>query len=276
MNEHEAFIALKEKIHKDRGLDVSQYKENYLKRRLAVRTRALQLKTYEEYINYLNSRPDEYNILLDKLTINVTQFFRDPEMFTAFEKNILPEALKNAGGELRVWSAGCSSGEEPYSVAIAIEETSLKAGVQNPKYEICATDIDDAVLYRAVCGEYEGRTLENLAPERIEKYFVKEGMKYRATERIKRNIKFIKRNLMEPYKEKYFDIVLCRNVIIYFTKELQRKVMTFFYDSLKEDGVLVLGKTETMLLDMRDKFRCIDIKERMFKKISDGNGTGSH
>jgi chemotaxis protein methyltransferase CheR len=277
MNEHEAFIKLKEMIHRERGLDVSQYKENYLKRRIAVRTRALSLKSYEEYINYLNSRPEEYNILLDKLTINVTQFFRDPEMFEAFEKNVLPEVFKKSRGGIKVWSAGCSSGEEPYTVAIAIEEAGLKAGIQNIQYEIYATDIDEAVLYRAVNGQYEGRTLENLQKERIDKYFVRDGNKYKASERIKKNIKFMRKNLMEPFKSSFFDIVLCRNVIIYFTKELQKTVMEFFHDSLKEGGVLILGKTETMLLNMRDKYKCIDIKERIFTKVTDnGDGTGSH
>lgn len=267
MDEREAFEKLKEAIHRERGLDVNQYKENYLKRRLAVRMRALQLADYESYLNWLDKYNNEYNTLLDKLTINVTQFFRDPEVFIELEENILPGILERTGGRLKAWSAGCSTGEEPYSAAMAIEETAEKMGMQGPEYEISATDIDDNALFKAYQGSYEGRTLDNVAEPRKKKYFSFDGENYIITDKIRKRVKFMKANLMDPFRKNFFDIVFCRNVIIYFSKELQRKVLQYFYEGLKEEGVFFMGKTETMLLDFRDRFRCINIKERIFEKI---------
>jgi chemotaxis protein methyltransferase CheR len=266
MEELQAFEELKDLIHKKRGLDVNQYKENYLKRRLAVRMRALQLNTYEAYINWLETYKDEFNILIDKLTINVTQFFRDPEIFIEFESNILPEIIEK-NRTIKAWSAGCSSGEEPYSMAMSIEAAAERTVSTCPDYEISATDIDDGVLYLAIAGKYEGRTLENIAEARRRKYFIFDGKNYIINEALKKHVKFIKANLMEPYKNNYFDVVFCRNVIIYFSKDLQRRVIGFFYDALKPGGIFFMGKTETMLMDMRDKFECINIKERIFRKI---------
>lgn len=268
MDEEKAFSELKEKIFADRGLDVNQYKENYLKRRIAVRMRALQINSYSEYLNVLDKNKEEYQLLFDKLTINVTQFFRDPEVFVVFENEILPDILINKSiKELKVWSAGCSSGEEPYSIAMSIEETKEKNGIKDLNYEIYATDIDNDALSQAKKGQYSIKTMENIANLRRNKYFEKiNDTTYLISEKIKNNVKFIRANLMEPYKTNFFDIVFCRNVIIYFNKDLQKKVMQYFYDSLKDKGILILGKTETMLLSFRDKFKCINLRERIFKK----------
>jgi len=268
MDENEAFEKLKEKIHTERGLDVSQYKENYLKRRIAVRTRALQINTYAGYIEFLEKNKNEYNELFDRLTINVTQFFRDPEVFIELENTILPEILENKArlkNSLKIWSAGCSTGEEPYSVAISIEETLTRMNLKIP-YKIYATDLDESALKAAKEGIYQEKTMENMAQIRKSKYFSYNNGKYIISNYIKDNIKFINMNLMEPFLEKFFDIILCRNVIIYFTRELQKRVMKFFYDSLAKNGILILGKTETMLIDFRTLFQCINIKERIFKK----------
>ena len=266
MGENEAFISLKEMIKSERSLDVSQYKENYLKRRLAVRMRALSINLYGEYVEFLKKNTNEYNILMDKLTINVTQFFRDPEVFIAFENEILPKLFAEGRKKISIWSAGCSSGEEPYSLAISIKEAAEKWGYKDIEYEIYATDIDQVILYKAIEGVYEGRTLENIAPNRRNKYFTEKNKTYKVVDEIKQHIKFVRVNLMEPFKEDCFDLVFCRNVIIYFTKDLQNTVLQYFHDSMKKDSILFLGKTETMLLNFRDRFKCINIKERIFKK----------
>jgi chemotaxis protein methyltransferase CheR len=269
MNEEQAFISIKDKIFEKKKLDVNQYKENYLKRRLAVRMRSLQILTYSGYLSLILGNEAEYDLLLDKLTINVTEFFRDTEVFNELEQAILPEIMRAPGrsGPLKVWSAGCSTGEEPYSIAMVIEETAERLGVLNPEYEIYATDLDPAALQKAFIGSFEGRTLNNVAAARKKRFFSQAGGTFLVSERLKAHIKFIRLNLMEKYKENFFEIVVCRNVIIYFTRELQKTVLTHYYDSLKPDGILFLGKTETMLQDLRDRFRCINIKERIFKKI---------
>ena len=268
MDDSIAYIKIKEKIHADRGLDVSQYKENYLKRRFAVRMRALGAKLYADYLNVLEKDSREMSVLLDKLTINVTEFFRDPEVFIVFENELLPKMLEGKR-KISVWSAGCSSGEEPYSIAISIEETMEKLGIKGTDYEIHATDIDDAILYRAIEGKYEGHTLDNVAANRKAKYFIKDGNYFRIKDSIKKKVKFVKANLMKPYLKEQFDFVFCRNVIIYFSRELQKSVLLFFHDALKKDGIFFMGKTETMLLEYRDKFKCINIKERIFTKLED-------
>jgi chemotaxis protein methyltransferase CheR len=267
MNENEAFLKIKELIHEKSNLDVSQYKENYIKRRLAVRMRALQASNYEEYMKVLEKDSREHEILLDKLTINVTQFFRDPEVFVELENTILPEILSKQEHNLKVWSAGCSTGEEPYSIAISIEETAERLGVKGLSYSVFATDLDQLVLHRAVEGKYEGRTMDNIAETRRKKYFSFDGRFYKVSDRIKQRVSFMKLNLMDHFKKDFFDIVFCRNVIIYFNRELQKTVLNHYYDALKDRGILYLGKTETMLLDLRDKFECINIKERIFRKI---------
>ena len=265
MDENKAFEKLKEAIFNRFGLDLNKYKENYLRRRLAVRMRSLQFISYEEYLKYLLAREEEYNLLLDKLTINVTQFFRDPEAFEEIEKNILPDIIRN-NLRIKIWSAGCSTGEEAFSIAIMLEEISENLGILNYKYNIIGTDIDEKALYKAKQGCYEGRTLDNLSNERKKKYFDFDGKNYIIKENIKKKVEFLKFNLMEPFKKDYFDIIFCRNVIIYFTRDLQNKVIGFFYDSLKENGIFVMGKTETMLLSFRNKFECLNVRERIFIK----------
>jgi chemotaxis protein methyltransferase CheR len=266
MSEEEAFIKIKEGIRSEKLLDVSQYKENYIKRRIAVRMRSLQLQKYGDYLAYLQNNIREYDVLLDKLTINVTQFFRDPEIFVELENVILPDLLKNTKDRLRVWSAGCSTGEEPYSVAISIAETAQRLGVSNYDFEICGTDIDVLAVQKASAGIYEGRTLDNISNDRRNRYFTNDGKNFLIRDSVKNKVKIFKLNLMEPYKKNYFDVVFCRNVIIYFTRELQKTVLGHYYDSLKENGILFLGKTETMLQEYRDRFSCINIKERIFRK----------
>jgi chemotaxis protein methyltransferase CheR len=267
MDEMQAFIKIKENILLEKSLDVSQYKENYLKRRIAVRMRSLQMIKYADYLNLLLTDKNEYEKLLDKLTINVTQFFRDPEIFTELENSVLPEILEKNPSGIKIWSAGCSTGEEPYSVAISIQETAERLGIKNYNFEIHATDLDQIALARAAEGKYEGRTLDNIVSFRKSKYFTTDGKFFYIKDVIKQKVKIIRLNLMEPYKKDLFNIVFCRNVIIYFTRELQKTVLQHYYDSLKEGGILFLGKTETMLTEYRDRFSCINIKERIFKKI---------
>ncbi|MFP4465869.1 MAG: CheR family methyltransferase [Candidatus Goldiibacteriota bacterium] len=270
MDEQEAFAEIKKTINNERGLDVNQYKENYLKRRFAVRMRALHKITYCEYLEKIKADPGEMNILLDRLTINVTEFFRDPEMYIEFENELLPALINEGKKKFRIWSAGCSTGEEPYSIAVSIEEAQDAMGVRNLTYEIYASDIDEKVLRAGVEGVYEARTMRNIAPNRRAKYFTDAGNeKYRVNDSIKEKIRFIRLNLMKPYEKNFFDVVFCRNVIIYFTKELQEEVMQTFYDSLRSGGILILGKTETMLLGFRNRFKCINIKERMFRKVDE-------
>lgn len=265
MDEKIAFDKLKVAIFNKFGLDLNHYKENYLKRRLAVRMRSLQMVSYETYLKYLLTNDEEYNLLLDKLTINVTQFFRDPETFEEIKKNILPDIIRN-NFNIKIWSAGCSTGEEAFSIAIMLEEISENFGILNYKYNIIGTDIDENALYNAKQGCYEGRTLENLSIERKKKYFYFNGKNYIIKQNIKKKVEFLKFNLMEPFKKNYFDIIFCRNVIIYFTRDLQNKVIGYFYDALKQNGILVLGKTETMLFNFRNKFECLNIRERIFIK----------
>ena len=143
------------KIYKETGLDCKQYKDNYLKRRINVRVRALNVESYHDYMRILDNNPDEYDLLLDKLTINVTQFFRDTTVFKAVRNTVLPALIsdKKKGNKklIRIWSAGCASGEEPYTISILLHEV-LGSDINNFMISIYATDIDDAVMAKAKKG----------------------------------------------------------------------------------------------------------------------------
>jgi len=254
-------------IFRQVGLDCKQYKVNYLKRRLAVRMRATQKKTYKEYQQLLENNPEEYEWLLDRLTINVSNFFRDPGVYAQMKKLLLPVWQKQA--TVRVWSAGCANGEEPYSLAIMLRE-----GLPSFCYwEILATDIDPTVLERARIGKYKSETLKTIPPRVKMRYFEQEGEQWVVKPELKRRIKFKINDLTGDLPEGAFDLIVCRNVLIYFVSELQERLFRDFHSHLRPGGYLVLGKTETLVGDVRALYHMIDIRERIYQKKEIDSGS---
>jgi chemotaxis protein methyltransferase CheR len=228
-----------EKIKESMGLDLSGYKPERMKRRIEMLIRKYNCKSYKEYFEIIikdNKKKDEF---LDKLTINVTEFFRNPEKWEELKKVFLPQLLKESGAKFRAWSAGCSSGEEPYSLAMLLEE--LKAPT-NAK--VLATDIDMGVLTRAQIGEYEERSMVSTPQEYIQKYFIVRDGRYIVKPNVKARVQFKRHNMLQEPFEKGFDIIMCRNVVIYFEMEAKEELYKKFAESLRVGGILFVGNTE--------------------------------
>jgi len=263
-----AFKLLLNKILEDRGLDFRHYREEVLKRRLALRMRLNKAESYAGYLRLLINKPEEYEKLFEILCINVSEFFRDPDIWLSLRnilENLLRQKIKEKG-PLRIWSAGCANGEEPYSVAILVKEILKKLNA--PKYapEIFATDIDRQSLKMAENAEYVKESLKNINEELLKNYFTLLDGRYRIKPEIKNMVKLQYLDLISQENINDTDIVLCRNVFIYFTRSLQEQLLMKFYKSLRTNGYLVMGKVETMWGEIKEIFDEADIKARIFRK----------
>ena len=263
------FISLKKKIFRCTALDLGQYKDTYLQRRIGVRMRCSGSQAYSDYSNFLDSNPTEYEHLLDDLTINVTQFFRDPIVFKAMEEEVLPlliyKKVKQGKNDITVWSAGCSSGEEPYSIAIMLREL-LGEEFNNFNVNIIGSDIDDPSLEAASVGKYLPRQLTNMKKEYLERYFTLEGEMYQISQDIMEMVDFRKIDLIASRPPTRFDCIFCRNVVIYFTRDMQEHLYMKFFDSLNQGGYFVMGNTETLVGEAAQLLTTFKSRERIYQK----------
>ena len=272
------FNVLKKKIRERTGLDCSKYKDSYLKRRVGVRLKANGVSSYREYQKFLEKNPTEYDSLLDAISINVSEFFRDVETFAAFKSEVLSQLLaekkKRQSKILRIWSAGCSFGEEPYTIGIILHEV-LGIELSNFLISIHATDFDENALRVAREGIYGASSLKNVDKIMLRKYFVAkdEDGKYQIKDEVKRLVKFKRHELISGKKFAYFDIIFCRNVMIYFSKELQSRLLLDFYDALNDGGYLILGRTEMLIGKAKEKFSCENLRERIYRKVKSRRGS---
>jgi chemotaxis protein methyltransferase CheR len=242
------------------GLDCQFYKTNYLKRRLAIRLRATGSINYTEYYEVLRREPEEYKLLLDRLTIHVSHFFRDAAVYRFIERSVLPVLKKR--DHVRVWSAGCANGEEPYSLAMLFYP--IKAAGKS--VTVLGTDIDQACLTRAREGLYKEISLQEVTPEMRQRFFQEAGDRWQVNSALKEMVTFESNDLTGSLPAGPFDLILCRNVMIYFTSPLQAQLMNRFYDLLRLGGYLVLGKTEVLLSEYRSCFRSVDLEERIYQR----------
>lgn len=263
-----AFKLLLNKIFEDRGLDFRHYREEVLKRRLALRMRLNKVESYADYLRLLINRPEEYEKLFEILCINVSEFFRDPDVWLSLGE-ILENLILQKSKEkepLRIWSAGCANGEEPYSLAILAREILKKLNTLNYPLEIFATDIDKQSLKIAQDADYAKESLKNVSEELLKIYFTHLEGHYRINPEIKNMVKFKYLDLISQENINDTDIVLCRNVFIYFTRSLQEQLLMKFYKSLIPNGYLVMGKVETMWGEAKEIFAEVDQKARIFSK----------
>lgn len=264
----EDYDVLKKLIHQKLGFNSEQYKDSHFKRRLDVRLRATNTKSYKEYVNFLQTHAEEYPELMETLTVNVTNFFRNPEVYDIVEKEILPAIIKSKKTGLksiRIWSAGCSIGVEAYSIAMLLNHL---LGNEFSKYniKITGTDIDKDSLQKAQNGVYSAAEMKDVRPAFLKKYFTIDGDRYMITEELKKVTQFKKQDLISGPKMSGFDAIFCRNVTIYFQKELQENLYMDFYNALSKDGFFVMGKTETLLGPSKDLFKSYNTKERIYQK----------
>ncbi len=257
-----------DKVVQARGLDLTQYRRPYVERRIAARLRSLNLHTYRQYARALDSDPDEYARLLDTLTINVTDFFRDTPVYELFRSQIVPgivdTKLRGRHRMIRVWSAGCATGEEAYSLAMSFLDA-IGDNASRFVLTILATDIDPSVLETAKLATYDIAKLSHI-PE-ADRHFVDEGP---ATFTIKRevtsHVKFRVLDLFRDEPVNVVDVVFCRNVFIYFTREQQERVLELFWKALSRDGYLVLGRSEKMSPALSERFEAVSGRERIYRK----------
>lgn len=240
LNDQE-FEYLKKKILTLTDIDLNNYKAGQMRRRLDGLV-SNESGNVVEYCKRIEHDNDALKKLRNFLTINVSEFFRDASPFQQLKTTVLPELLRN-NGSLSIWSAGCSIGAEPYSVAMMLEN--LTPG---QKHRIVATDIDDAVLVKAKNGgPYSSSDIANVDKALLLKYFTRSDNGYQVIDTIKRRVEFKRHDLLKDGFERGFDLVMCRNVVIYFSDEAKRTLYTGFTNSLKEEGVMFIGATETLL-----------------------------
>lgn len=262
------FLALTNKISLERGFGCASYKEKCLRRRIAVRMRARGVHTYQDYAAILDTDEAEYDRLLDALTINVTKLFRNWDVYAAMAEHVVP-ALWNRDGRIRVWSAGCSSGEEPYSLAVLFYDFARTHDLlhQMGRVTVLGSDIDRQSLDRAARGEFDEADFTDTPDELRRRYFTREAP-FRVDPQIRAMVRFERRDLLsEPAPPGPHDMIVCRNVLIYFDRDTQERLFDSFYDALAPGGFLVLGKVETLLGRARNRFVPVDARERVFRRV---------
>lgn len=251
----EEFVLLRDFIYQQCGIFIAENRKYLVENRLSNRLKELNLKSYNEYYNYLRFDPNkrqELTKLFEVVTTNETSFFRNPPQLEVFQRIVLAQAIdqarKQGQKKLRIWSAGCSTGEEPYTLAIILHET-LKTDIGNWDIKITANDLSEAVLAAARRGIYNEYALRTTPKEMVDKYFHKEGNVYKIDAALKRLVSFGQINLSDREQLKRVDksqIVFCRNVIIYFDDDMKRRVINAFYDNLMPEGVLIIGHSESL------------------------------
>lgn len=261
-----------------RGFDFSGYRTSMLGRRLQKRIFATSSKDTNGYLHYLESTPNELDHLIDVFTINVSRFFRNALTFEIISKIILPELLseklKKKDSNLRIWSAGCSYGEEPYSMAILIKEIKKKKEYAAIMPTIFATDIDKMALKKAAIGTYCFDSIKNVKYGILDTYFTKAENNFSLSPEIKNMVQFsifdlLNKNRLNPPDSIFggFDIVICRNVLIYFELDYQKIIFDKLYQSLNMNGYLILGEAEMPDSMAKNQFRRVNNFSKIYKKI---------
>ncbi len=256
---------LTEKLLREHAVDFRDYKPTSLGRRVQRRLEAVKCSDMECYLKYLDRRPDEYAKLIDSILINVTEFFRDPEAWDILRTEVIPRVVadKHPGEQIRVWSAGCATGEEPYTMAMLLSET---VGPRINEYDvrIYATDIDDDALSIARRGEYSPDSLKVVPEAVLQKYFAKNS-RYTVNRDVRKMVIFGRHNLVTDPPISHLDLIICRNVLIYMTVDLQNRILSKFYYGLQNNGFLFLGKAESLLTSSK-LFSPVNERWRIFRK----------
>ena len=257
--------AILEKIRQVRNFDFRNYKRATLQRRIERRMAATGCRTRGDYLALLDSDPSEVSALISSMLIKLTTFFRDKEVWTALEP-VLKELVsrRQPDEELRIWSAGCATGEEAYSIAIAAAEA-LGPGYPGPELKVFGTDVDEAAIAFARRGVYSAKQLENCSKERMARWFTPSAGGYVVRKEIRRTVVFGVNNLVSDAPVSRIDLILCRNVFIYLEAELQKRVLARFHFALRRHGVLVLGRSELIPFAAR-LFEPVDFSRRIYRK----------
>lgn len=227
-------------VHKELGINLSAYKPEQLNRRINSLMTRVGIKSLDDYTRVIKNDSEQRQRFLDFITINVTEFFRNPELFSELEKQISKELLSRTSN-LKIWSAACSIGCEPYTIGIILNKLSPSG-----RHNIIATDIDSTILSKAKIGEYTKNEMKNVNNSDLSKYFEIRDDKYYIDSKIKNMVTFKKHDLILDGYDNNFDLIICRNVVIYFNNDIKQEIYKRFSNSLKKGGLLFVGATESI------------------------------
>ncbi len=255
------YEGFKHEIYKLADINLSLYKEKQMKRRIDSLIKKNGYELYQEYVQALKNDKNLYNEFINYLTINVSEFYRNPEQWEVLKDQILPMLLKRSS-KLKIWSTACSTGDEPYTLVMVLNQHIPLSSIK-----ILATDINDEALRKAKAGNYSEKSLEKLPEAYIAKYFTKDGNIYTIKDEVKKCVEFSKINLLKDNYPSECDLVVCRNVLIYFTEEAKAEMYVKFNKALKDKSVLFIGSTEQIIMSGRYKLTPI----KTFFYIKDGD-----
>lgn len=224
------------------GIDLNAYKERQMKRRIDALIKKHNVNTYGQYVEIIKKDKDKYEEFINYLTINVSEFYRNPNQWVTLEKEIIPLLLEGKN-TLNIWSAACSTGDEPYSLAMVLSKFMPLSSIK-----IHATDIDKEILEKAKVGIYSAKSVENVPMEMKKKFFTEIKGLYHVSPEIKKCVTFKEHNLLSDPYPKNQDLIVCRNVLIYFTEEAKSDIYMNFSNSLNDNGILFVGSTEQIIL----------------------------
>lgn len=238
-NEYEKF---KSDVLRLTKIDLNAYKEKQMKRRIDTLILRHSIKTYDEYVDAISKDTKLFDEFVNYLTINVSEFFRNPDQWEMLDKEIFPQLMRTFGSRLKIWSAACSTGDEPYSLVMAL---SRHMPLENIR--IYATDIDKQVLDKARLGLYNEKSVAAVPADLKSKYFTKIGPSWQISDEIKKQVDFQEHNLLKDAYPTDCHMIVCRNVLIYFTDEAKDEIYAKFFQSLKKNGLLFIGSTEQII-----------------------------
>lgn len=258
--------ALFDYLRQSHNFDFTGYKRSSLIRRMQHRMQAIGIETYSDYSDYLKGHPQEFTFLFNTIEINVTGFFRDASVWDYVAAQIIPQIItdKSISDPIRVWSAGCASGEETYTLAILLAEA---LGVEfHERVRIYGTDVDYDALNQARLGSYLSSEVASIPPALLDKYFEQTAELYVVRKDLRHSIIFCRHNLIQDAPMSGIDLLVCRNALIYFDIEAQTRVLVRFHFGLKDNGFLLLGKSEMVPTNL-NIFTKVNLPHRIFSKL---------
>lgn len=252
------YEGFKTEVLKLSGINLSFYKEKQMKRRIDSLIAKNGFAQYDEYVKALKSNAVLYNEFINYLTINVSEFYRNPEQWEVLKAEVFPMLLKKSR-KLKIWSSACSTGDEPYTLVMV-----LNSFIPLSDIRIIASDIDKEALRKAKEGVYSAKSLEKLPREYLDKYFNKNGEIYTIKDEVRSRVDFMQHNLLKDAYPDKCDLIVCRNVLIYFTEDAKNHVYTHFNRAMRNEGVLFVGSTEQII--SANKFRLSPLKTFFYLK----------
>lgn len=243
----------KKEIYKITKIDLNAYKERQMKRRIDALLLRHKIKDYDEFVKEINTNKELLEEFVTYLTINVSEFYRNEDQWVFLDQDVIPGLVKKFGKNLKIWSAACSTGDEPYSLVMALSKHMPLSNIN-----IYATDLDKNVIQHAKNGLYDAKSIKAVPDEFKKKFFTQVGNSYMISDEIKKRVTFKEHNLLLDRYENNYNMIVCRNVLIYFTEEAKDEVFRKFSESLADKGVLFIGSTEQI----------INYKELGFKRMN--------